>query len=150
MIYFEVSGHIELLDYENYDERTWTIYSSCQSVRIRSTMLKTEKGYDFVTIGNTKFSGRDQIDTIQSSNFTVGFYSDEGKTDKGFVLNWNCLTVSTWTEWETTDDGTCREFIKLQPEYTGPDLKHRTKYRRNNKTCRELIMNHIKFFLPKI
>ena len=104
-------------------------------------MFKTEKKYDFVTIGNIKYSGKDQIDIVHSSNFTVAFQSDEKFTEKGFKLNWNCLTQ--WEEWESAADGTCREEMKLQPEYNGVDSNYQTRYRKNNITCRKF--NYIKY-----
>ena len=131
----EVSGKIELLDYENYEKRSWPVQSNCEHVRIRSKMFQTEKNYDFLTIGDIKYSGSEQIDIIHSSNFSVTFDSDKGETEKGFILNWNCLTH--WEEWIATNDGTCREAMKLEPEYNGPDLKHRTKYRKSTKSCSE-------------
>ena len=122
-----------MLDYGNYEDRSWPVYSDCKFVRIRSKKFETEKEYDFVTIGNIHYSGKDQIDIIHSSNFTVNFHSDKDNTEKGFVLKWNCLTQ--WEEWMDAADGTCREAMRLQPEYNGPDIKYRTKYRKTNKTC---------------
>ena len=130
-----MSGTIELLKYENFEDRTWPVYSNCKFVRIRSIMFETENKYDNVTIGNSLYNGKKQIDIIQSSNFTVAFRSDERYTDKGFILTWNCLTQ--WEEWEATKDGTCREFQRLKPDYKGSDVKHQTKYRKTNETCRE-------------
>ena len=114
-------------------------------------MLETEPKYDYISIGNStfssetykKYSGTTAIDTIHSSNFTVAFQSDHTTTGKGFVLNWNCLTH--WEEWKTTDDGTCREAIRLQPEYIGADHKYQTKYRKSNKTCCE-FKNAINYY----
>ena len=100
-------------------------------------MMETEKKYDFITIGESQYSGKKGIDVILASNFTVFFKSNQDKTEKGFVLHWNCLT--DWEEWTTTDDGTCREAMMLQPEYLGPDIEHRTKYRKSKKTCCRLI-----------
>lgn len=133
-----VSGNIQLFDYGNFEERTWPVYSNCQSVRIRSTMMKTEKKFDFITIEGTKYSGNKEIDVILASNFTVSFNSNQDTTEKGFVLNWNCLT--DWEGWNPTHDGTCREAMMLKPEYLGPNLEHRTKYRKRNITCCKFIL----------
>ena len=101
-----------------------------------STLFKISNK-DYVKIGNTQYDQSAKIDTVLSSNFTVTFHSNKA-IPKAFILQWNCLTQ--WTEWITTDDGTCRESMKLQPEYKGPDLKHRTKYRKIKNTCRKLIL----------
>ena len=54
-------------------------------------MFKTEEDWDFVTIGDTEYSGTAQIDRIVSTNFTVKFHSDFFGTDKGFMLDWHCV-----------------------------------------------------------
>ena len=63
----------------------------------------------------------------------MSFQSDEGKTEEGFLLNWNCLTQ--WEEWIAAGDGTCRESMSLRPKYLGKDIKYQTKYRESNITC---------------
>ena len=106
-----------------------------------STIFETEEDYDNVTIDDTQYSGSTAIDTILSTNFTVVFQSDESGTTNGFVLNWNCL--GQWNEWISLGDGTCREAMKLQPLYNGPDLKYQTKYRESDVTCSKLIAVYI-------
>ena len=58
---------------------------------MRSTKFETEVDYDYVTIGETKYSGTIEIDTILPSNFTVEFHSNSVGTVEGFMLNWNCI-----------------------------------------------------------
>ena len=98
--------------------------------------MKTEEEYDYVTIGESEYSGTMTIDAILSSNFTVHFLSDKRRTEKGFNLNWNCLK---WEEWTRVGRGTCLEMTKPQPEYNGEDVKKYTKYRDINETCGKFI-----------
>ena len=98
--------------------------------------MKTEEEYDYVTIGESEYSGTMTIDAILSSNFTVHFLSDKRRTEKGFNLNWNCLK---WEEWTRVGRGTCLEMTKPQPEYNGEDVKKHTKYRDINETCGKFI-----------
>ena len=96
---------------------------------MRSTLFEVDRKDNF-QIGSDQYAGEAEVDTIISRNFTVAFQSYLSKKKKGFVLNWICLT---WSEWTRT--GTCTEVKTLQPEYTGPDFKYRTKYRKTNETC---------------
>lgn len=120
-----------MLNYEINENQTWPISSDCESVRIRSTWFKTEKR-DYVTIGESKYSGTRNIDIIVASYFTVRFYSNNKGTDKGFILNWKCLKWGTWTD---VGGGTCKEEIKPQPRYSGMDAEKHIKYRDINGTC---------------
>ena len=131
-----VFGEIKLHYYENNEDRKWPVYSDCKLVRIRSTLFQTEKEYDYLTIGKTVYSGKTKIDRILSTNFTVGFSSDNKRTDKGFVLNWECLS---WGEWTHVDGGSCKEEMRPQLEYKGLDQKTYIKYRDINETCGEFI-----------
>ena len=70
-ILFKAFGIIELLDYDNNEDKIWPVFSNCKSVHIKSAMFKTEEGWDFVTIGDIEYSGTAQIDRIVSTNFTV-------------------------------------------------------------------------------
>jgi len=137
-----VFGAIKLRDYKNNENRTWPVDSDCESVRIRSTMMKTENKKDYVKVGETQYSGTVRIDAILSSNFTVTFISNKLRTDKGFNLNWNCLK---WTEWTPIGRGTCLERTKPQPEYHGKDVKKHTKYRDLNGTCGKLFFLHFNY-----
>ena len=110
-----------------------------------STIFETENWYDFVTIGDTEYSGAKTIDIILPTNFTVAFHSNFATTKKGFVLNWNCL--SHWEEWAFLDDGTCREAIGSQPPYNGPDRKYQTKYRQSNETCKQFLSSKFIIYL---
>ena len=56
-----------------------------------STKFNTELDTDYVTIDKTKYSGKVEIDTILSTNFTVAFKSDFNVQGKGFELNWECF-----------------------------------------------------------
>lgn len=129
---------IKLQDYQNNEDITWSVYSDCKSVRIKSTFFEIERNFDYVTIDDTKsYTGSPIIDTIGSTNFTVAFRSDYFTTKKGFVLNWNCL--SQWEAWTGLGDGTCRDALGTQPPFNGgkslSDREYWTKYRRRNKTC---------------
>ena len=103
-------------------------------------MLKTEKKYDYVTIEDIHYSNRQQIDIILSNYFTVAFHSDESKTDKGFLLKWNCLN---WGQWTSVGNGTCKKLRKLQPEYNGADAIKYTEYEDINETCSKFIYSTI-------
>ena len=134
LITFSVSGEIKLLDYTNYEDKSWPVNSDCESVRMISPMFQTEAWHDYVTIDKIIYTG--VINIILSSNFTVHFHSDDIGTEKGFVLIWNC--ISQWEEWTLLEDGTCRDAIGTQPPYNGPDLKYWTKYRQSNRKCGKL------------
>ena len=79
------------MDYEVNDVRTWPVHSDCESVRMISTFFETEQWYDYVEMGDIKYNGTIEIDTVLPTNFTVTFYSDEMETAKGFVLQWDCI-----------------------------------------------------------
>ena len=129
IILFEVSGSIKSLDYGDSNNGTLQVYSDCDFVRMTSTLFKISNK-DYVKIGNTEYKNSTQIDTILSSNFTVAFQFLESKKKKEFVLKWSCVI---WSEWIPTQ--TCTEVISLKPEYNGPDIKYRAKYRKTNETC---------------
>ena len=95
---FIVSGKIELLDYDNNEDKSWMVYSDCESIQMRSTIFETQEKLDFVTFNyendhfdTTTFSGTTQIDIILPTNFTVKFHSSRWYTYKGFILHWNCI-----------------------------------------------------------
>ena len=115
-------------------------------VRIRSKLFQTEKEYDYLTIGNTVYSGKTKIDRILSTNFIVGFSSDNKRTDQGFVLNWECLS---WGEWTHVDGESCEEEMRPQLEYKGIDEKVYIKYRDINETCGEFINFRIFFIIRR-
>ena len=152
-ILFKVSDEIELLDYETNNDKSWPVYTDCESVHMRSTMFKTPFGMswnsfksqlEFITIDTTdnsdttKYSGTRQIDIILSTNFTVSYHSIldrgdyihyNGNTEKVFLLQWSC---TEWGEWTPTNDGTCRHVIR--PLHNGTRTKGALKYKRNE-TC---------------
>ena len=139
---FIVSGIIELHQYKNNVEISWLVHSDCEFVRITSSMMNTQKKYDYVTIGEKQYSGTTKIDMILTTFFSVGFKSNKQHTlrkhilQKGFVLNWNCLQ---WGEWTSVGVGTCKETIRPFPEYNGTDAKEFTKYRDVNEDCSKFI-----------
>ena len=100
--------------------------------------METEKDYDYVTIGETKYSGTVEIDAILSSNFTVTFFSDKRRTEKGFNLNWGCVK---WNEWTPVGRGTCLEMTEPQPEYHGQDVKKHKKFRDIDEICGKLFLS---------
>ena len=102
-------------------------------MRIRSTLIKISD-QEYVEIGNTKYSGKLEIDAIVSSNFTVAFQSYENAKKQRSVLTWSCLKLGDWSP-----TGTCSEVKSLQPEYIGEDSAYRPKYRKTNDTCSKFI-----------
>ena len=89
---------------------------------------------DIVTIGETEYNSRgtNQIDTILSTNFTVGYNLDGENTDvinKGFLLNWSC---TQWGEWEPLDNGNCG--LVKRPLDNGTMTTGRLKYK-VSETC---------------
>ena len=84
---------------------------------------------DFVTIGETKYTGTLQMDTILSTNFTVDFESDGMNTYKGFSLYWSC---TEWGEWERFYNGNCG-YVR-RPLHNGTMTTGVLKYKRNE-TC---------------
>ena len=131
-----VSGEIKLLDYAVNEKKNWPVDSDCESVRMISTFFETEKGYDYVELGNIKYNGTIKIDTILPTNFSVYFFSDNIFPARGFILNWSCL--NQWKEWTSLDDGSCREAIGTQPPFNGADREYWTKYRKAKKPCSKL------------
>ena len=84
---------------------------------------------DFVKIGETKYTGTLQMDTILSTNFTVDFESDWMNTYKGFSLYWSC---TEWGEWERLYNGNC-DYV-MRPLHNGTMTNGLLKYKRNE-TC---------------
>ena len=119
-------------DYKNYENKTWSVKSDCESVRMMSTLFKTEVG-DIVTIGKTEYSGTTKIDTISSNNFTVAFLSDSYGTSKGFDLHWSC---TQWGEWQPIRDETCRNVRR--PLNNGTMTTGLLMYERNE-TCSKFV-----------
>ena len=142
-ILFKASGDIKLLDYDNNEDKSWMVYSDCESVRMRSNMFELEEAdawsweFDSVTIGDTEYKGSLQIDKILSTNFTVTFQSDGFNMyglNKGFWLYWSC---TQWGEWVRSNDGTCRHVMKILPNWTSPNgimTRGLLKYKLNE-TC---------------
>ena len=128
-LHFIVSGEIALLDYDNNEDKSWVVYSNCESVRMRSTKFETEELFDPVTIGENIYSGTIEIDTILPTNFTVEFYSDEWGTGEGFLLYWSC---TQWGEWTPAYNGNCEHVMR--PLHNGTMTNGPMKYKRN-KTC---------------
>ena len=126
---FKVTGSIELRDNGDNGTKSWPVYADCQYIRIISAVLKISYK-EYLKIDETQYAGMVEIDTIVSSNFTVTFQSYETEKNTGSILNWACIN---WGNWSPT--GTCTEVNSLQPEYKGPDIKYRTKYRKTNETC---------------
>ena len=124
-----VSGSIDLRDNGDKETQVWPVHSDCELVRMRSTVFKISDE-EYVKIDATQYTGRTEIDAVLSSNFTVAFHSNKIRPKKWAVLNWTCLKLG---EWKPT--GTCTEVNSLRPEYNGPDIKYRTKYRKTNETC---------------
>ena len=91
-------GVIQLSEYENNHDITWTIDSVCYDIHIFSTSFDTESTYDEVTIGDSTFSGSDvEVDLIMPGTFDVRFTSDGSVTQTGFVLFWSCRRVESGT-----------------------------------------------------
>ena len=122
------------------------VNSDCKSVRMRSSIFELEEeagGFfsffsmsagDFVTIGETEYSGKLQIDTILSPNFTVAFQSDGSENysvgfNKGFVLHWSC---TQWGEWTRLKNGNCG--YERRPLHNGTKTTGPLKYK-FSETC---------------
>ena len=89
------TGNVQLLNYENHMEESWSIEPDCEGVQIESETFKTETNFDFLTIKDSsgkesKISGESQIDQIISAPFNLTFTSDSAVTDSGFKLFWKC------------------------------------------------------------
>ena len=86
------SGFIELGEYDNYQDLSWSVNSDCDEVHIYSMRFDTEGGYDYVTIGDSTFSGSNQVvNLIMPAAFEVAFHSDYSVTRTGFSLAWQCF-----------------------------------------------------------
>ena len=133
-----VCGDIGLRNYGNNENKIWPVYSDCEFVRIRSTMVATQKDSDIIMIEDDPYSGTAQIDAILSSNFTVAFKSDKKHSDKGFDLNWSCLK---WGEWTPVGSGTCKKVKRPHPDYHGTDANMYTKYGNINQTCSKFLIS---------
>ena len=55
-----MSGTIQLLNYDNNLEESWSVETECDLVHIQSEMFKTEKNFDYVVIGESRISGENQ------------------------------------------------------------------------------------------
>ena len=148
LLYLHViaSGEIVWLDYGKNEKKSWVVHTDCESVRLRSSMFELELSDpgswgDIVTIGETEYTSRgnsytslstNQIDTILSTNFTVGYNLDGVNTDvinKGFLLDWSC---TQWGEWEPLDNGNCG--LVKRPSDNGTMTTGPLKYKAS-KTC---------------
>ena len=71
-------------------DKTWVINSTCDRVHIWShTLSQVEECFDFLTIGDRKFTGNMQISTIVDVGvFNVKFESDSTISEGGFELFW--------------------------------------------------------------
>ena len=125
------------------ERKSCPVYSDCDAIRMQSKRFKVNKHNFDIQINEMLYDGKKEIDTILSSNFTLVIQSyensgDESKKRKNTVFNWSCLN---WSQWSRTE--ACTEISTLQPAYTGPDIKYRskfTKYRKIDATCGKL--NH--------
>jgi len=66
------------------------IESNCENVRIWSKFFETEEDFDFLWIGDKRYSGNDKINQTMANNSTIRFKSDRSTNKKGFKLIWNC------------------------------------------------------------
>ena len=96
-IYSGQNGKIVHLDYQNNEKIEWHINADCVEVSIVSTQFDTEVNFDYVTIDNVPYSGRQWymgttvVTEIVQSPLVVSFSSDGSITDEGFVLEWECI-----------------------------------------------------------
>ena len=126
-----------MLDYGKNEQKSWVVYTDCESVRLRSSMFELEEAEpwswgDSVTIDETRYKGTLQIDTILSSNFSVAYQLDGFNTDvidKGFLLDWSC---TQWGEWTQLDNGNCG--LVKRPLDNGTMTTGRLKYK-VSETC---------------
>merc|ERR1711957_746712 len=91
--------------YMNNADHEWEVESDCDQVRIYDTYFDTEPVWDYLTIGDKRYSGNDDVDEIVESSFTINFHSDAFETRTGFVLEWECYippTTTTTTTLNTT------------------------------------------------
>ena len=112
--YLGTSGTIALLDYDNNVNQDWVVQSDCSAadgIIITAVQFTTETNYDKVTITvsgtDTEYTGElgsfEHI--VDSTSFTLNFYSDGSVTASGFEFNWQCHTGDSTTE-PTTDPTT--------------------------------------------
>ena len=92
MILSGQSGVIEMKNYQNDEFHRWEINSTCDQVRIMSSVFETEYNFDFLQINDKNYTGENitihQI--INESFFVVQFTSNDNQTRSGFKLNWEC------------------------------------------------------------
>jgi len=96
-------GTIAMEPYSDNQNVTWTIgkEQNCTKVQIRIVNFDTEKLYDFLQIGDTRYSGQlqdlntnirygDNAPNLRAPLF-IGFTSDEYNSNfGGFKLDWKC------------------------------------------------------------
>ena len=124
------SGQIRHEYYGNNEDLNWPVNSDCETVHILSTLFKTERNDDEVTIDEIEYSGEINVNQIVPSNFTVYFESDNYRTYNGFILNWSCTQWGEWTQMDS--DGTCNQ--EMRPIQNGTDAIGHLKFRKNS-TC---------------
>lgn len=88
-------GSLELGQYDNMQSLNWKIDSNCSVVQLESLYFKTQKGYDFLQIGDKEYSGSLEIDQmIGDSSFEATFRADGYATATGFSVLWSCYVGS--------------------------------------------------------
>ena len=136
--FFEISvgtsGTIELLNYDNNVNQDWVVDSDCSAedgIIITAVQFNTESGYDKVTITvsgtETEYTGDlgsfEHI--VDSTSFTLNFYSDGSVTRSGFEFNWQCNTDGVTVPPTTT--GLCCIFGFFPPKNTPKNIKNKSK-----------------------
>ena len=140
-----VSGEILHERYDNSENLSWRITTSCDTVRIFSTKFHTEYGQDILTIDGIEYHGTAAVNQIVPTNFTVNFTSSTYTAYPGFHLNWGCVELS-WSEWGQSTDGLCNwERKKIYNESLSSVfglemqslLEGATEYRQPHTSCRK-------------
>ena len=86
------SGTVTHINYVINENLEWPVTTSCQSVKVVSTIFDTETTYDYLTLDGVQYSGNNGIDiTVPTGNFVIYFQSDGSVVGGGFDLTWTCI-----------------------------------------------------------